>query len=161
MPSSFVKHLALALVLLGPAILAAGLLFARYAPPELEPVIRCDESVRRGKPLLQLNEAQCQSIGRAVPVIDHAVSSENNVEVETPQRKLIEAGDPPPAQVDLQALPKDVAEAHPDLARLKYFLIEDEIALVDPGRNEVVAFVEVHRSKEIPEKNHAGDAVTK
>ncbi|MEZ5818177.1 MAG: hypothetical protein R3D44_13940 [Hyphomicrobiaceae bacterium] len=136
-------------------LVTAGILFPVSASAQvetrsthLEPEprqIRCGDYVQTfRKPLLALTKDQCLLIGRETPVLPEHVSGKSRLSAPEAMRLNEGLGHPPPAGISLLTLPAKVTRTYPDLARYRYFIREDDIALVDPKGNVVVALVEVH-----------------
>jgi len=70
-----------------------------------------------------------------VPLLQPNAPASEKVTAFEANDSSIGVGSKPPAGTTLAPLPPQVGEQFPDLAPLRYFLVEDQIALVDRGRN--------------------------
>lgn len=113
-----------------------------------ERIVRCGGTGSDRNALL-LTDAQCHAIGNNIAILQPNAPASRNVTTFEAVDRLIRVGAPPPEGTTLASLPASVSSEFPDLAPLRYFLVEDEIALVDPERGRIVAFVEVHTQKRL------------
>lgn len=140
------RHITGILLLAAAVLFVAMMAWAALTTGDPDRIVRCGGTGDDRHALL-LTDAQCQAIGASVPILQPDAPPPTNVTAFEANDGSIRVGAPPPAGAELSPLPRDVQTAHPALAPLRYFLVEDEIALVDPRENRIVAFVEVHTQK--------------
>ncbi len=128
-----------------PLVAVALLYYANRPEPDAAQVVRCGEAVQgRKAPIVQLSPEQCSAIAAAVPRTE--VPDKGKVTQHYGFSPKVDVGQPPPADVSVLPLPAEIVEKFPRLQSYRYFVAGDDIALVEPSGERVVAFVEVHES---------------
>jgi Protein of unknown function (DUF1236) len=107
--------------------------------------IRCNSDIATVRsPLLTLSMDQCLLIGREIPIAPETLNDDQRQSAFEAMASATRLGKRAPSTVDLLALPASVTDKFPDLSSYRYFVVRDDIALVEPTESLIVALVEVH-----------------
>ncbi|CFX04519.1 protein of unknown function [Candidatus Filomicrobium marinum] len=135
------------LIILGTAVF---LYFPDWYRADEKRVLLCGKTIEdQSEPILKLEGEECEAIIQNVDMYEN-LPREQDVTAFDEQRLRVEIGKAPPVGTRLELLPKAVTTQFPDLTRYRYFISGDNVALVDPAKARIVAFVgvqESHRQK--------------
>ena len=107
--------------------------------------IRCNEDAQTTlDQRLRLTREQCLMLGRETSVLPRHTVRDRRQSTFGAMTTATRIGQVVPRSVELSPLPARVTEAFPDLSRYRYFVSGDDIAIVDPGDDIVVAIIDVH-----------------
>jgi hypothetical protein len=107
--------------------------------------IRCNSDIATVRPpLLTLSMDQCLLIGREIPTAPEKVKDDQRQSAFEAMARATRLGKRAPPTVDLLALPASVTDKFPVLTSYRYFVLRDDIAIVEPTQSLIVALVEVH-----------------
>jgi hypothetical protein len=107
--------------------------------------IRCNQDAQAGhRQLLRLTREQCLIIGRETSILPQQVPADRRQTTFGAMTANTRIGQAPPPNIRVSQLPGRVTESFPHLSRYRYFISCDDIAIVDPGADIVVAIIDVH-----------------